>query len=94
MLGTELALIVLFLALGLGALGGFASAYAVHWVLIHRMRGIDGLLRANYAIGKRAETRALRDQQQPKRVEDLSADEILAMARDRGMTTRAGVTGE
>ncbi len=85
---TNIELLVLFLALGLGALGGFASAYAVHWVLIHRMRGIDGLLRANYAISKRAETRALRvEQPLPRRaVENLTAEEIYELARKNGMT--------
>ncbi len=85
MLGTELALIVLFLALGLGALGGFASAYAVHWVLIHRMRGIDGLLRANYAIGKRAETRALKAANGERALQLDPDEEIMRRAREQGL---------
>lgn len=83
---TIVELLVLFLALGLGILGGFMSAYAVHWVLIHRMRGIDGLLRANYAIAKRAETRA--ERAATNRHGPQTPEEIIAAAEAQGLTTR------
>lgn len=81
--GTEIALISLFLALVAGTITGFASAYTYHWVLIHHLRGIEGLLRANYAIGAR---RAKKDNgPQPAPQLELTEKELWRMARERGL---------
>ena len=72
-------------------IGGVLGAYAEHWVLLRHIRGIDGLLRANYAIAKRAENRAER-QAAPQSAASpfsLSEEQILELARRNGLTADA-----
>ncbi len=79
----------LFAALVLGVFGGVLGAYAEHWVLVRHMRGIDGLLRANYAINKRAEQRAERTAAAIPPVSSpslLTEEQILDLARRNGLT--------
>jgi hypothetical protein len=75
---------LIVLALGAGALGGFAAARAEHWELIRRLTTIDGFLRANAArAGKIRQAEAPLPQIQ--RPEDMTEMDILREAAARGM---------
>jgi hypothetical protein len=55
------------------------------------MRGIDGLLRANYAIAKRADQRAEKAAAVPVAAPSpysLSEEQIMELARRNGLATR------
>jgi hypothetical protein len=72
-------------------IGGVLGAYAEHWVLVRHMRGIDGLLRANYAIAKRADQRAEKAaavQVAAPSPYSLSEEQIMELARRNGLATR------
>jgi hypothetical protein len=79
-----------FVALVTGMIGGVLGAYAEHWVLVRHMRGIDGLLRANYALAKRADQRAERAAvplpTQPNPY-TLTEDQIMELARKNGLAS-------